>query len=79
MAAIDPDLQAVIERWPELPEVVRAGIVAMVRAVGTGASQSGVSTAPMIPANPGPDEAAKDPAHLSGGTGPFGRRAADPD
>ena len=26
----DPDLQAVIERWPGLPDAVKAGIVAMV-------------------------------------------------
>jgi hypothetical protein len=31
-ALVDPDLQAIIERWPELPEVVKAGILAMVRA-----------------------------------------------
>ena len=31
-APIDPDLQAIIERWPELPEAVRTSIVAMVRA-----------------------------------------------
>lgn len=29
---IDPDLQAVVKAWPGLPESVRAGIVAMVRA-----------------------------------------------
>jgi hypothetical protein len=29
---IDPDLQAVIDAWPVLPDVVRADIVAMVRA-----------------------------------------------
>jgi hypothetical protein len=28
----DPDLAAVIDAWPALPEVVRAGILAMVRA-----------------------------------------------
>jgi hypothetical protein len=28
----DPDLAAVVAAWPELPEVVRAGIVAMVKA-----------------------------------------------
>ena len=27
---IDADLQAIIQRWPELPEPVKAGIVAMV-------------------------------------------------
>lgn len=30
--AIDPDLAAVIDAWPDLPDAVRAGIVAMVRA-----------------------------------------------
>ena len=30
--AIDADLQAVIEHWPSLPDAVKAGIVAMVRA-----------------------------------------------
>ena len=29
---IDPDLAAVIDAWDRLPEAVRAGIVAMVRA-----------------------------------------------
>ena len=28
---IDPDLAAIIDRWPELPEAVKAGILAMVR------------------------------------------------
>jgi hypothetical protein len=28
----DPDLLAIIERWPALPEAVKAGILAMVRA-----------------------------------------------
>ena len=31
-SAIAPDLQRIIERWAELPEAVKAGIVAMVRA-----------------------------------------------
>ena len=30
----DADLQAIIDRWPDLPEAIRAGIVAMVRAAG---------------------------------------------
>jgi hypothetical protein len=29
-----PDLQAIIDAWPSLPEPVKAGIVAMVRAAG---------------------------------------------
>jgi hypothetical protein len=29
----DPELTLILERWPALPEAVRAGIVAMVRAV----------------------------------------------
>ena len=33
-APIDADLQAIIERWAELPDAVKAGIVAMVRAAG---------------------------------------------
>ena len=33
-APIDPGLQAIIERWPELPGAVKAGILAMIRAVG---------------------------------------------
>jgi hypothetical protein len=28
--ANDPDLAAVVAAWPELPEAIRAGIVAMV-------------------------------------------------
>jgi hypothetical protein len=28
----DPDLAAVVEAWPELPEAIKAGIVAMVKA-----------------------------------------------
>ena len=30
-APIDPDLQAIIERWADLPDAVKGGIVAMVR------------------------------------------------
>ncbi len=30
--AQDPDLAAVVEAWPELPEAMKAGIVAMVKA-----------------------------------------------
>jgi hypothetical protein len=30
-AKTDPDLAAVVEAWPDLPEAIRAGIVAMVK------------------------------------------------
>ena len=33
-ASIDPDLRAIIERWTNLPDAVKAGIVAMVEASG---------------------------------------------
>ena len=33
-ASIAPDLEAIIDAWPALPAVVKAGIVAMVRAAG---------------------------------------------
>ena len=33
--SLDGDLQSVIEQWPNLPPVVKAGIVAMVRASNT--------------------------------------------
>jgi hypothetical protein len=29
---IDPDLLAILEAWPTLPEALKAGIVAMVKA-----------------------------------------------
>ncbi len=32
--AIDPDLQAILDAWPRLPESVRAEVLAMVRASG---------------------------------------------
>jgi hypothetical protein len=32
--AIDPALAALIDAWPTLPDAIRAGIVAMVRAAG---------------------------------------------
>jgi hypothetical protein len=32
----DPDLALVVERWDNLPEAVRAGIVAMVKAASAG-------------------------------------------
>ena len=35
-APIDADLQAIIEQWPELPDAVKAGIVAMVKAADGG-------------------------------------------
>jgi hypothetical protein len=34
-----PDLVQVITAWPQLPEAMRAGIVAMVRAAGGGVEQ----------------------------------------
>ena len=37
-----PDLAAVVKAWPDLPEAVRAGIVAMVKAA-TGEDQRSVS------------------------------------
>jgi hypothetical protein len=38
----DPDLALVIERWADLPEAVRAGITAMVRAAGKGRRPVGI-------------------------------------
>jgi hypothetical protein len=35
-APTDPDLAAVIDAWDRLPEAVRAGIVAMVKAASRG-------------------------------------------
>ena len=35
-ASNDPDLTAIIDAWDRLPEAVRAGIVAMVRAASGG-------------------------------------------
>ena len=32
-----PDLAAVIDAWPTLPEAIRTGIVAMIKAAGEGA------------------------------------------
>ena len=34
---IDADLQVIIQRWPELSEAVKAGILAMVKMTGDGA------------------------------------------
>ena len=31
---IDPDLAALIDAWPNLPDAIRAGILAMIRAAG---------------------------------------------
>jgi hypothetical protein len=36
MLPADPDLKAVVEAWDRLPEAVRAGIVAMVKAAAKG-------------------------------------------
>ena len=33
----EPDLQAVIDRWQDLPEAIKTGILAMVRTAETGA------------------------------------------
>ena len=30
-AVIDPDLLVIIERWPDLPDALKAGIVAMIQ------------------------------------------------
>jgi hypothetical protein len=30
----DPDLALILERWPTLPDAIRAGILAMVQATG---------------------------------------------
>ena len=37
LAEKSPDLAAVVKAWPDLPEAVRAGIVAMVKASNEGA------------------------------------------
>ena len=34
MSRRNPDLAAVVRAWPKLPEAVRAGILAMVKATG---------------------------------------------
>jgi hypothetical protein len=33
---IDPDLALIVERWPDLPEAIKACIPAMVRSCGNG-------------------------------------------
>jgi len=40
----DPDLAAVAEAWPELPEAIKAGIVAMVKAASKTPRQKGPPT-----------------------------------
>ena len=35
IAAIDPELRAIIERWPDLPDSVKAEMLATVRAAST--------------------------------------------
>jgi len=37
----DPDLQIIVERWDDLPEPVKAGILAMVRAAEVPRSNAG--------------------------------------
>ncbi|MGA2035589.1 MAG: hypothetical protein ABSG68_25350 [Thermoguttaceae bacterium] len=32
--AIDPELRAIIDAWPALPDAIKAGILAMVRTAG---------------------------------------------
>jgi hypothetical protein len=39
----DPDLVAIVGAWPTLPEPVKAGIVAMVRAAGGTKSGGGAA------------------------------------
>ena len=35
-STLDPDLQTIIDRWPALPDAVKAGILAMVQASSGG-------------------------------------------
>jgi hypothetical protein len=42
-AGLPPDLAAVIDAWPNLPEPIRAGILAMVKATNAPARPSGAS------------------------------------
>jgi NAD(P)H-hydrate repair Nnr-like enzyme with NAD(P)H-hydrate dehydratase domain len=39
IAPADPDLAALLAGWPTLPDPIRAGIVAMVKASGNGGGQ----------------------------------------
>jgi hypothetical protein len=39
--SLDPGLAEVVKAWPTLPEAVRADILAMVRAAGSGANAQG--------------------------------------
>ncbi|UCC30279.1 MAG: hypothetical protein JSU86_19025 [Phycisphaerales bacterium] len=40
IAVSDPDLRAVVSAWPELPEALRKGIVAMVKAASGNTTDS---------------------------------------
>jgi len=40
-AEIPQDLQALIDAWPALPDAIKAGILAMVRAAGGGVGRWG--------------------------------------
>ena len=40
----DPDLAAVVDAWPGLPEAIRAGIMAMVRAASGSGEASRLAT-----------------------------------
>ena len=41
IAQKDPNLAKIVTAWPSLPEAVKAGIVAMVKAAGAADSQGG--------------------------------------
>ncbi|HEX5102184.1 MAG TPA: hypothetical protein VFV87_00125 [Pirellulaceae bacterium] len=38
-APLDPDLAAVVDAWPKLPEAIKAGILAMVTAARRGGAE----------------------------------------